>query len=319
VFFLSRSMFPPDFRWTDPYTWPWVVWVWACSLLLGWIAPLWKWLQRDRLKSWPTANGFVESIGEPEPRKFPGFTILPGSSHRSLEIRYSYFVLGQLFRGRHTLDSSSKCGLDEFGNRFIRLPVQVNYHPEKPAVSALLDSSIEALLRQAPPLSAQDEQRMRAAHEIPAIYRPWLQPLMYLALTGFLISLWINIACLLGKQVLSDAQFFLMHGGVFAVFFPAFFAARKMLGDTNRRGFWKAVTMDTPKGLRDLFYLVFAYGWLTGAYGFFHLSPGNGQPSTLFNGSDLLPFSGVWMVFYYSSFVILLSARNVCLKSTTAR
>jgi hypothetical protein len=317
--FQSRSVFPTDFRWTDPLTWPWVVWVWAGFLVLGWIPPLWKWFRRDRVKSWPAASGFVESIGEPEPRKFLGLTISQTSSQGILEIQYSYSALGQSFRGRHKLNSSSKFNPDEFTNRLVRLPVQIQYHPEKPSNSALLDSSIEALLRQAPPLTPEEEQRMRAAHEIPAIYRPWLQPLMYLALAGFLMSLGINVACVLGKQIPSDVPFFFMHIGIFVVFFPAILAAQKMVGNTRRRGFWKAVLKEAPEGFYYLFYVVFAYSWLTGIHGFYNGSPGSGQHSTPFGGQDWLGFSGVWMTFYYVSFVILLSARNFCFKYTPAR
>src|SRR5215470_17708337 len=199
--FQSPSVFPHDFRWTEPHTWPWIVWVWAGFLLLGWVAPIWKWLQRDRVKSWPATSGFVECIGEPEPRKFLGWTIPQSSSNGIFEIQYSYSALGQSFRGRYKLDSSSKFSPDDFTSQLVRLPVQVQYHPDKPSMSALLDSSIEALLRQAPPLSSEEKKRMRATREIPEIYRPWLQPLMYLALGGFLISFCINIACLLGKQI----------------------------------------------------------------------------------------------------------------------
>ena len=160
---------------------------------------------------------------------------------------------------------------------------------------------------------------MRAVHEIPAIYRPWLQPLMYLALAGFLMSLGINIACVLGKQVPSDMPFFLMHVGIFVVFFPAIFAAQKMVGNTRRRGFWKAVLKEAPEGFYYLFYVVFAYSWLTGIQGFFNGSPGSSQRSTPFGGPDWLAFSGVWMTFYYASFVILLSARNFCFKYIPSR
>jgi hypothetical protein len=314
VSFQSRSVFPHGFRWTDPHTWPWIVWVWAGFLLLGWIAPLWKWFQRDRVKSWPAASGYVESIGEPEPRKFLGLTIPQTSSQGILEIHYSYSALGQSFRGRHKLDSSSKFNPDEFTNRLVRSPVLVQYHPEKPSISALLDSSIEALLRQAPPPSQEEEKRIRAAHEIPAIYRPWLQPLMYLALAGFLISLWINIACVLGKQIPSDAPLFLMHIGIFVVFIPATLTGQKMLGGKLRRDFWKAVMKDAPEAYYYLFYIIFAYSWLTGVYAFFSGFPGNGQPSTPSSGQDWLVFSGVWMIFYYASFAIFLSARNSCFK-----
>src|SRR5215475_6762681 len=82
----SRSLFPADFRWTDPHTWPWMIWVWVAFILLGWIAPLWRWFQRDRANSWPSAIGSIESIGKPEPRKFLGLVLSRNSSEEVLEL-----------------------------------------------------------------------------------------------------------------------------------------------------------------------------------------------------------------------------------------
>jgi hypothetical protein len=158
-----------------------------------------------------------------------------------------------------------------------------------------LDSSIEALLRQAPPLSAEEENLRRAAREIPALYRPWLLPLIYLALTGFLISLCVNIASLLGRPFPSDAPFFLLHIGIFVVFLPAILAAKKMLGNTYRRDFWKVVMNNAPENLPYLFYAVFAYAWLPGLYAFSKGFRENGQPGTPSNAPPWQAFSATWM------------------------
>ena len=301
----------------DPHTWPWMIWVWAGFVLLGWLVPLWRWFRRDRVKSWHSAIGAIESIGESEPRRFFGLVLTRDSSGEILELRYSYSVLGQLLHGGHKLDSSSKFDLDEFTNRLIGLPIQVQYHPDKPSVSALTDSSIEALLRQAPPLSPEEERLIRLAHEIPSVYRPFLLPLMYLALAGFIVSFCINVASVVGKAPASeDAPFFLLHVGIFVVFFPAVMAAKKMLGSTQGFYFWKRVLKDAPEGSRFLFYVILAYGWLIGLFAFF-----NGLPTEvqwpLSNRSAWLPFSAVWMIFYYASFIILLSARNYSIKYST--
>jgi hypothetical protein len=100
----------------------------------------------------------------------------------------------------------------------------------------------------------------------------------------------------------------------FCCFFPAVFAAKKMLGSTVRRDFWKVVMKDAPDIVRYLFYVFFAYGWLTGILAFYGGPLGNGQNSTPTSGQDWRAFSGTWMAFYYASFAILLSARNSCLK-----
>lgn len=63
-------------------------------------------------------------------------------------MEYSYSALGQSLRGRYPLENSSKFNRNDFTRRIVGTPIQVQYDPEKPSVSALLDSSIEAMLRQ---------------------------------------------------------------------------------------------------------------------------------------------------------------------------
>src|SRR5215472_7025656 len=73
-FVLSRwyapSMIDQPFRWTDPHSWPWIVYVWLAFLFVGWLKPFWQWLQRGQAKSWPTASGRIESATLAEPKRF---------------------------------------------------------------------------------------------------------------------------------------------------------------------------------------------------------------------------------------------------------
>ncbi|HVH69861.1 MAG TPA: hypothetical protein VNB49_01965, partial [Candidatus Dormibacteraeota bacterium] len=83
------------FRWTDPSTWPWFVYVWLALILVGWLKPLWRWMQRQRASSWPTASGQIEyaSVSEPKPSFLSGSGRGNSPSHVG-ELGYSYFVAG---------------------------------------------------------------------------------------------------------------------------------------------------------------------------------------------------------------------------------
>jgi hypothetical protein len=45
------------FRWSDPTSLPWTVYVWLAFILVGWLKPLWRWTQRQRASSWSTSIG----------------------------------------------------------------------------------------------------------------------------------------------------------------------------------------------------------------------------------------------------------------------
>ena len=69
----------PPFRWTDPSSWPLFFKVWMAFLLVGWLVPLWRWLQREQQKSWPATSGRIDSAHIGEPERFLGLT-LPASN-----------------------------------------------------------------------------------------------------------------------------------------------------------------------------------------------------------------------------------------------
>src|ERR1700694_1480491 len=83
-------------KWTDPATWPWFVYVWIVLLLAGWVKPAWRWLQRRRAASWPTAEGHIESAEVIQPK-----TTLFSRSRSShvAELGYSYTIGGSAEAG----------------------------------------------------------------------------------------------------------------------------------------------------------------------------------------------------------------------------
>jgi len=49
-------------RWNDPTTWPWMFYVWAALVLVGWVKPAWNWFRRKRAAGWSLAEGRIESV-----------------------------------------------------------------------------------------------------------------------------------------------------------------------------------------------------------------------------------------------------------------
>jgi hypothetical protein len=52
-------------------------------LALGWVKPLWRWIQRNRASSWPAATGQIESVSVTASHPPLRDTILPGRSEGS--------------------------------------------------------------------------------------------------------------------------------------------------------------------------------------------------------------------------------------------
>jgi len=95
-------------HWTDPSTWPWFFYVWLALFLAGWLKPLWRWIQRNRASSWPTATGQIESASVNEPKRFFLSTSSRGSAAYVAELGYSYSVAGTVHAGFYKRDLERK-------------------------------------------------------------------------------------------------------------------------------------------------------------------------------------------------------------------
>jgi len=71
------------FRWTDPSTWPWIVYVWLALILVGWLKPAWRWMHRQRTSSWPTASGQIEYASVTENWLIEAAAFYPVTSKKS--------------------------------------------------------------------------------------------------------------------------------------------------------------------------------------------------------------------------------------------
>lgn len=181
----------------------------------------------------------------------------------------------------------------------------MQYNSNRPVRSVLLEATIETLLRNRPPLP--DAADAGWVDSLPN----WLKPLVgffaFLSLIGLVLSIWVHVGALFGRQVAPESFFWGLHVGIFVVFFPAILVAQKRVGSTNRKDFWKAITKGSPDGLRYLLYLLLAYTSIIFFVSFFEAPPGT-VPKGQSPAIQWRDFSAIWMVFYCASFAILSSA-----------
>jgi hypothetical protein len=284
----------PAWKWADPSTWPWMIWVWAAFFLLGNAGATWRWYRKHSAQSWPTTFGRVDMATVNRPSEFWKGT----SKGRGVagEIVYLYSAEGQSWTGRHKQAFLTDEEADEFTRDLKGRVVTVHYNPRRPSDSMLLADSVEALLSSRTP---SPEQRSRK--RIPEWARPLLWPLAALSLTGLVISMWVHGNGILGKSVVGDFCFFLLHLGCIALFGLGIFAT----GRANTSDL-KELLKDVPDGLRWLVYGFFAYAMVNFWVYWFQVAPAGDRHAL--QPSDSRGFSGHWMLFYAVSFAMFYTA-----------
>jgi hypothetical protein len=286
-------------RWLNPTTWPWMVWVWLAFLLLGWTVSAWRWFQRSRAAGWPIADGRVESV---DVRK-PSFSLTTRRGYYIAELRYWYSVAGAHYSGRYRRD----CPSEGEGNEFVRdlqgKPVPIHYDAGNPARSSLLDSDLESVLQDRAPASDSSS----AADSIPEWLRPLLWTFTAISAVGLVVSVWVHIGAIMGHSV--PAIFWILHMGIFVVWFPAVLVAQKLGKNAGRNDAWKVVMRGSPTWMRYMTYFFFAYAFVN-FFLFMQQDPTQGAlgatPASQWRG-----FSGHWMLFYSAALSILYSAARL--------
>jgi hypothetical protein len=80
-----------------------------------------------------------------------------------------------------------------------------------------------------------------------------------LSAVGFVLSLWIHFGAVAGRRVAPAEFFWILHIGIFAVWFPAVMVAQRQAGNLKRKDFWKIVLKGTPDWVRYLVYGFLGY------------------------------------------------------------
>jgi len=293
------------FRWADPRTWPWVVWVWIAVILLGCAKPLWRWFQRQRAQGWPTVQGRIESV---EVKKTKPFLISTsprgGRLLYTAELAYSYTLEGHYYSGYYQREFAS----EEEGWEFVRdlqgRSTMVSYSPRNASKSLLSEDAVSALLNSRQP--APEGKFQVKVSEVPEWAKPMLWPFIALSAVGLALSLWVHLGALAGRRVAPEAFFWMLHMGIFVVWIPAVLVGMKRVGNTRRKDYWKLVLRGTPEWMRYMVYGFFGYALLNFAIFFFqapHGGSGANPPPMVWRG-----FSGHWMLFYSAALATLYAA-----------
>src|SRR6266536_749224 len=292
----------PPFRWADPTTWPWMFYVWGAFIVAGWSVPVWRWLQRKRASSWPAADGRIESVEVTKPR----FSFSARRGYYVAELRYSYSVAGTLHWGSYRKDFPTEPEANEFVRDLKGKAVAVHYKTDRPSTSTVLQPDIEPLLQNRAPAPLYDYPF--AANSVPGWIRPFLGVLVCFSAVGLVVSLWVHLGAVMGRRVAPEAFFWMLHVGIFVVWFPAVFVARRIVGSVNRKDLWKVVLKDSPDWMRYMMYGFFGYAAIDFLF-FMAKAPSGGSganpPAVVWRG-----FSGHWMAFYSAALAILYSAAH---------
>jgi hypothetical protein len=285
------------FRWTDPASWPWIIYVWLALLAGGWLLSSWRWLQRRRAAGWPIADGRIEST---EVTK-PNFSFTTKRGYYVAQLGYSYSVAGKIHSGLYKREFPTELAAEDFVRDLKEKSVAVRYSPSTPSRSMVLEPDIEAVLQNRPP-SSGDESATPTA--IPEWLRPFIWVFVWLSAIGLVISLWVHIGALMGRTV--PSTFWVLHVGIFVVWFPAVLVAQRLVGNANRKDLWKVVLKGAPDWMRYMVYVCSAYEFVNFIISMGQATSGGRHSST--SAADWRGFSGLWMVFYSAALAILYSA-----------
>jgi hypothetical protein len=275
--------------------------VWAAFVLVGLAKPAWSWFRRKRGAGWPVAEGRIESA---EITK-PSFSFTTKRGYYVAELGYSYSVAGTSHWGRYRREFPTQHEAEEFVRDLKGKPVAVHCNSTSPSSSVMLEADIEGLLQNRAPATSES---FAEANSVPDWIRPFLWVFVLFSAIGLVVSLWVHLGAVMGRRVAPEAFFWMLHVGIFVVWFPAVFIARRLVGNVNRRDFWKVILKDSPDWMRYMVYGFYGYA-IVNFLLFMAKAPSGASgnpPAVVWRG-----FSGHWMAFYSAALAILYSAARM--------
>jgi hypothetical protein len=129
-------------------------------------------------------------------------------------------------------------------------------------------------------------------------------PFTLIAAAGFILSLAAHVMALAGIRLPGGGLVWLLHVGVFVVWFPAILFGNRQFKTLQRKVNWEKMLQPCPAWMRHILKLVFAYA-LVNFILFILTTSGQPKPTGPAPTSVIRGFSGHWMVFYWAAFVTL--------------
>ncbi len=140
-----------------------------------------------------------------------------------------------------------------------------------------------------------------------------LAPFVILAAIGLVLSLIVHVSSLVGMPSPLGETAWVLHIGIFVVWFPAVIASQSLVKDFKQKDFWKAALRACPRWMKYMTCFFFVYAFINFLL-FMILDLGgegtdssdDGTPSSVLRG-----FSGHWMAFYSAAMALLYSRIHV--------
>jgi hypothetical protein len=129
-----------------------------------------------------------------------------------------------------------------------------------------------------------------------------------LAAIGLFLSVMSHLATLAGFAEPLGNHAWLLHPGIFIVWFPAILVAQRLTRGAPRDRFWEIALRGCPSWMKYMVYGFFVYALVN--FLFFVLSIELHKPPTMASMPPLSivrGFSAHWMAFYSAAFAILYS------------
>lgn len=147
----------------------------------------------------------------------------------------------------------------------------------------------------------------RRPRPLPHWVTPFLPFLTALAAAGLILSAWIHLGAVMGRQVAPLGLFIALHAGILVVWIPAVAVARTYRGRVTPRDSWRMLLPDSPAWVCLAVYALLLYA-------FFNFAVFLAAPARLAENLSASPaaaawrgFSGHWMAFYAAAWAILYS------------
>jgi hypothetical protein len=131
-----------------------------------------------------------------------------------------------------------------------------------------------------------------------------------LAGIGLALSLAVHIAALSNISLFGGAAF-VLHVGIFVVWFPTVIIAQRHTRDFKQKNVWRAALRGCPAWMKQLTFGFFIYAIVNFVYFFITTAVTSSKHSGPPDTATLRGFSGHWMAFYSAAMSVLYSSTRI--------
>lgn len=131
-------------------------------------------------------------------------------------------------------------------------------------------------------------------------------PLMLVAAAGFLLSFTAHVLALFGRAMPGGGLVWMLHVGIFLVWFPAILFSKRKLQNVPRQKQMNALLAGSPVWMRRAVSVLFVYA-IVNFLLFMASTMGHPKPTGTAPPAVIRGFSGHWMIFYGVAFVTFYS------------